>query len=78
MKKLSFLLLVISFLLLVSMPVSFAQKTSIIPLEVASKVSPTPVPVAYQLPFPGLLPDNPLYFLKTMRDRLVVFWFLIH
>jgi len=24
----------------------------------------------YQLPYPGLLPDNPLYFLKIIRDNL--------
>ncbi len=24
----------------------------------------------YQLPYPGLLPDNPLYFLKMFRDNL--------
>lgn len=26
--------------------------------------------VNYYLPYPGLLPDHPLYFLKMMRDRL--------
>ncbi|RJQ27424.1 hypothetical protein C4577_01165 [Candidatus Parcubacteria bacterium] len=34
--------------------------------------SPSAVPkVEYQLPYPGVLPDNPLYFLKAARDRLV-------
>lgn len=27
-------------------------------------------PLAYRLPYPGLLPDNPLYFLKMTRDRV--------
>lgn len=27
----------------------------------------------YQLAYPGLLPDSPLYFLKTIRDRVVNF-----
>ena len=27
--------------------------------------------VEYTLPYPGLLPDNPLYFLKAARDRIV-------
>lgn len=27
----------------------------------------------YTLPYPGLLPDNPLYFLKALRDRVVDF-----
>lgn len=26
--------------------------------------------VTYQLPYPGLLPDNPLYFFKALRDRV--------
>lgn len=25
----------------------------------------------YELPYPGILPDNPLYFLKAFRDKLV-------
>ena len=34
--------------------------------------SPTPIfHIEYELPYPGLLPDNPLYFLKTTRDRIV-------
>lgn len=28
----------------------------------------------YQLPYPGILPDSPLYFLKAARDRVVVFF----
>ena len=27
--------------------------------------------IIYDLPYPGILPDNPLYFLKVIRDRLV-------
>ncbi len=26
--------------------------------------------VVYQLPYPGILPDNPLYFLKATRDKI--------
>lgn len=33
-------------------------------------LSPTPT-IEYQLPYPGLLPDSPLYFIKTFRDRLM-------
>lgn len=31
-------------------------------------VTPTP---DYTIPYPGLLPDSPLYVFKTMRDRLI-------
>ncbi|MBI2430877.1 MAG: hypothetical protein HYV39_02590 [Candidatus Levybacteria bacterium] len=36
-------------------------------------LSKTPTPIDYQLPYPGLLPDSPLYFLKIFRDRLIDF-----
>jgi len=29
--------------------------------------------VVYQLPYPGLLPDHPLYFVKAIRDKMVEF-----
>ncbi len=29
--------------------------------------------VIYQLPYPGLLPDHPLYIVKIMRDNILVF-----
>lgn len=29
--------------------------------------------VVYQLPYPGILPDHPLYFLKTTRDKVQAF-----
>lgn len=34
-------------------------------------VATTPAKIEYNLPYPGILPDNPLYFLKTARDKLV-------
>ncbi len=37
----------------------------------ASVSKPAPTPVAYDLPYPGILPDHPLYFLKTIRDKIV-------
>jgi hypothetical protein len=30
--------------------------------------------VDYQLPYPGMLPDNPLYFLKAFRDNMAAFF----
>ena len=40
-----------------------------------SALMPSPTPkvaiVEYVMAYPGILPDNPLYFLKTARDRLV-------
>lgn len=30
--------------------------------------------VNYTLPYPGMLPDSPFYFLKTLRDKVVSFF----
>lgn len=29
--------------------------------------------VAYNLPYPGILPDHPLYFIKLVRDKIIEF-----
>jgi hypothetical protein len=34
-------------------------------------VTPTPTAVQYELPYPGMLPNNPLYFLKPARDWIL-------
>jgi len=36
-------------------------------------VNLTPTPIEYQLPYPGILPDNPLYKLKALRDKIIGF-----
>ena len=36
--------------------------------------SARPVSVQYDLPYPGLLPDNPLYYLKAIRDNFLKFF----
>src|SRR3989344_2992270 len=43
--------------------------------EVAQKESEVEIeqPVEYTLPYPGILPDHPLYPLKKFRDRLLDF-----
>lgn len=35
---------------------------------------PTITPSEYKLPYPGLLPDSPLYFLKAFRDNVAAFF----
>jgi len=34
--------------------------------------SPAPSPVDYALPYPGILPDNPLFFVKRLRDTILI------
>ncbi|MBI4089531.1 MAG: hypothetical protein HY424_02365 [Candidatus Levybacteria bacterium] len=60
----SFLIFLLSFSISLSTSkVAFAQK--IAPPEETS--------INYELPYPGLLPDNPLYVLRVIRDRTVGF-----
>lgn len=45
----------------------------------AEDLTPTTTPappaeVSYDLPYPGILPDNPLYFVKAIRDNLMGFF----
>lgn len=56
----NFILLLIVALLLIVVP-AFAQTES------------SPSTVSYELPYPGLLPDNPLYSFKVLRDRIIGF-----
>ncbi|QQG40788.1 MAG: hypothetical protein HYV37_00490 [Candidatus Levyibacteriota bacterium] len=58
------------FFFIVTVQAAFAQE--IISTNAATAAI-TPTPVEYQLPYPGLLPDSPLYFLKVFRDRLIDF-----
>lgn len=40
----------------------------------AQEVTPTPTPIPtinYDLAFPGMLPDHPLYKLKVLRDKVI-------
>lgn len=41
--------------------------------EVSLTPTPTPTPVKYDLAFPGMLPDHPLYKLKVLRDKVTLF-----
>lgn len=36
----------------------------------AAALTPTPTP-DYPLPYPGILPDSPLYSIKALRDRII-------
>ncbi len=74
MKKL-FLFSIVLLVILSLSPVAFAQEEIILPThELSSSMAATqqndPVQ-SYVLPYPGLLPDNPLYILKTFRDRMI-------
>lgn len=63
------LIIFLSLLILLGLvPRVFAQEDS------GTVIIPTPTPaVDYPLPYPGILPDNPLYPLKMARDKIILF-----
>jgi len=53
----------------------FVLSTSSVSVAYAQEPSDlSPTPSSYDLTYPGLLPDNPLYFLKMARDNLLTFF----
>jgi len=89
MKKVIFGFFILLLLSALALPISSsAQVSKISPVEALPSVTITAddisnnndvqasteaAKVDYILPFPGILPDNPLYFLKAIRDRIVGF-----
>lgn len=67
MKIVQSIVIFTSFLILLVTPI-FAQKKLLTPTP-----TPTTTKVEYVLPYPGILPDNPLYFIKRLRDRILDF-----
>lgn len=71
MKKITFLFFILIFTSL-SFAHSFAQEEMVLKEAMGSSETSTKSrSVEYTLPYPGILPDNPLYFLKAARDRIV-------
>jgi hypothetical protein len=70
----------VSFFIILSQTISLADDS--ITGDVSPGVSPVLSPIItmenkeiqYDLPYPGLLPDNPLYVLKVFRDNIVSFF----
>ncbi len=67
MKK-TLLSLVLSFVLLLTL------KSSVLAQTPTPSASPSANKVDYALPYPGMLPDNALYPLKMLRDRILDFF----
>lgn len=48
----------------------YAANTGVEKQQGTTKITET-VTIEYMLPFPGILPDHPLYFFKTLRDMII-------
>lgn len=60
-------LFVLTVALLIFSSTAFAQEPS-------TSTSTAIMNVQYELPYAGILPDNPLYFLKALRDNVIGFF----
>jgi hypothetical protein len=58
----------------ITLVTAYAQQSTTSSADAGLVPSTQPTPVDYQLPYPGMLPDNPLYFLKVFRDNLTAFF----
>src|SRR5882724_3082526 len=60
------------FITLLVMSLFFLQVVSAqeITITTTPGLTPTPTVVMYQLPYPGILPGNFFYSLKSLRDKL--------
>lgn len=68
MKNLSRFIVVIFILILLPLSAYFVMESS------GATIDTTPQEkVVYNLPYPGILSDNPLYFIKIVRDRITEF-----
>lgn len=72
MKNFVFLFSAIGLLSLIITPFSFGKEESVMEATMSADATQTES-VKYDLPYPGILPDHPLYFLKMIRDRIVSF-----
>lgn len=68
MKKNSIVIIVALLILLTPYANAFAQE----PTTSLSGATPS-ASVEYTLPYPGILPNSPIYFLKAFRDRVIGF-----
>lgn len=63
-----FVFLFVFFLCTFCPPATYAQE-----LILSFSPTPTPAQIDYDLPYPGILPDNPLYPIKVWRDLFTGF-----
>ena len=65
-KQIVLSVVIFSLAVYITLATAYAQVAS----SSSAKMPSTSEVNSYQLPYPGMLPDNPLYFLKVFRDDL--------
>ena len=60
-------------LLIFSLSFSFLSSQAFTAMKDLSISSDSAQKINYELPYPGLLPDSPIYFLRIIRDKTVGF-----
>ena len=69
MRKKQLVILAVIFFVLAFQSVNAQEITPSITSDV-----PSPTPIQYALPYPGILPGHPLYFVKDTRDMVIGFF----
>lgn len=67
MKRLGRLILILIILIIFPAMTYFVMESS------GASINTPQEKVVYDLPYPGILPDHPLYFIKIIRDRITEF-----
>ena len=67
------LIIVLTFLLSTTHVVAKEARSESSGQATDSATMATPTPAPYLLPYPGILPDHPLWFVKAARDTLIGF-----
>jgi hypothetical protein len=71
MKKASIAIFALTFLLFAKPTFAQYEGMSIPTESITPSPSPAPKMINYELPYPGILPGNPVYSLKAFRDKMV-------
>jgi len=71
MKNKLLIILISAFILSISFNFNIAKAQESTTSEASGAATTQEKKIEYELPFPGILPDSPLYFLKVTRDRVV-------
>lgn len=73
MKKIILLLSFVLFVFLIFSPLVLAQADEEDVASPSTESTDSAEKIEYQLPYPGMLPDHPLYKLKVLRDKILLF-----
>lgn len=73
MKKIFFFILIFLFFPFLNSAKAVSESTQSSSFANFAILAPDPNEISYDLPYPGILPDSPLYSIKVLRDKMISF-----